>query len=175
MTAVFPVSRRARCTLALLLATAGSTQAADSIEARNAAAGLVMTHGMFVDVTLGHWCGALPAPEGPSARAAQAGWERRNAEPFLMSSLWINALGDTVTARMGDAAGVEFHDQRKAEFADAVARMQQALFADGQVTQADCARITEAVESGTFDVARNPGVADTFRRMGAELRQAGTD
>jgi len=51
-------------------------QTADTIEARNAAAGLVMTHGMCVDVTLGNWCGALPVPDGPSALPAQAG---RNA------------------------------------------------------------------------------------------------
>jgi len=176
MTTAIPVSRRARCALALLLAGAGGVlQAADTIAARNAAAGLVMTHGMFVDVTLGQWCGALPAPDGPSARAAQAGWERRNSEPFLVGSLWIHALGDTVAARMGEAAGVQFHDQRKAEFGDAVARMQQALFADAKVTQVDCARITEAVDAGTFDVANNPGVAETFRQMSAELLQRRAD
>ncbi len=176
MTTAFRVSRGARCALALLLASAGGgLQAADTLEARNAAAGLVMTHGMFVDVTLGHWCGTLPAPDGPSARAAQAGWERRNAEPFLVGSLWIKALGDTVAARMGDTAGVQFHEQRQAEFGDAVARMQQALFADGKVTRADCARITNAVDAGTFDVASNSDVSATFRRMGAELQQRRAD
>ncbi|MGO3127927.1 MAG: hypothetical protein ACTIJY_07640 [Luteimonas sp.] len=175
MTTAFPVSPGARGALALLLAATGAAQAADTIEARNAAAGLVMTHGMFVDVTLGDWCGALPAPDGPSARAAQAGWERRNAEPVLVGSLWIHALGDTVASRMGEAAGVQFHDQRKSEFTDTVARMQQALFADGKVPQIDCARITEAVDAGTFDVAQNPGVAETFRRMGAELLQRRAD
>ncbi|VXB89340.1 conserved hypothetical protein [Luteimonas sp. 9C] len=159
----------------LLAAVGGAVQATDTIEARNAAAGLVMTHGMFVDVTLGHWCGALPATDGPSARAAQAGWERRNAEPFLVGSLWIHALGNAVTTRMGDAAAVQFHDQRKAEFGDTVARMQQALFADGEVTQSDCARIIEAVDAGTFDVAHNPRVAETFRQMGAELVQRRAD
>ena len=176
MTTAPPLSRSARSALVVLLAAVGgAVQAADTIEARNAAAGLVMTHGMFVDVTLGDWCGALPAPDGPSARAAQAGWDRRNAEPLLVGSLWIHALGKAVTTRMGDAAGVQFHDQRKAEFGDAVARMQQALFANGEVTQVDCARITEAVDAGTFDVATNPGVTETFRQMGAELVQRRAD
>ncbi|MET0327182.1 MAG: hypothetical protein ABW163_00275 [Luteimonas sp.] len=171
-----PVSRSAHGAIALLLAAAsGALQATDTIETRNAAAGLVITHGMFVDATLGDRCGALPAPDGPNARAAQAGWQRRNAEPFLVGSLWIKALGDTVAARLGDAAGVQFHEQRKAEFGGAVARMQQALFAHGQVTQTDCARITDAVNAGTFDVARNPGVAETFRRMGAEHLQRRAD
>lgn len=176
MTKTSPFSHGALCALlAMVAATSSMAQASDTVEARNAAAGLVMTHGMFVEVTLGHWCGALPAPDGPRAQAAQAGWDRRNAEPFLVGSLWIRALGDTVATRLGDAAGVEFHAQRKAEFGDAVARMQQALFADGKVTQVDCARITEAVEAGTFDIANNPGVTETFRLMGAELRQPRAD
>lgn len=170
MTIALPFSRSAGGALALLLAAVGGAmQAADTIETRNAAAGLVMTHAMFVDVTLGHWCGALPAPDGPSARAAQAGWERRNAEPFLVGSLWIQALGDTVAARMGDAAGGQFHEERRAEFGNAVARMQQTLFSDGEMTQVDCARIIEAVDAGTFDVANNSRVVETFRQMGAEL------
>jgi len=176
MTTVLPASLGARCALACLLASTGGTlQASDTIEARNAAAGLALTHGMFVDVTLGQWCGALPAPEGPAARTAQAGWERRNAESVVVSSLWINALGEAVSARRGTAAGAQFHELRKAELGDAVARMQHALFVDVKVTPVDCARITDAVASGTFDVSANPGVAETFRLMGAELLQRRAD
>ncbi|KPN19808.1 hypothetical protein AO715_07540 [Xanthomonas sp. Mitacek01] len=176
MTTVFPASLGARCALACLLASVGGTlQASDTIEARNAAVGLAMTHGMFVDMTLGQWCGALPAPKGPAARTAQAGWKRRNAEPVVVSSLWINALGEAISARMGTAAGAQFHQLRKAEFGETVSRMQQALFADGKLTPVDCARITDAVASGTFDVSASPGVADTFRLMGAELLQRGAD
>ena len=65
------------------------------------------------------------ARTGLPERAAGAGRpERRNAEPFLVGSLW----SDTV-----------------------------------------------AVDACTFDVANNPGVAKTFRRMGAELQQRGAD
>jgi len=176
MTTVLPAASGARCALVCLLASVGgASQASDTIEARNAAAGLAMTHGMFVDVTLGQWCGALPAPEGPAARTAQAGWERRNAEPVVVSILWIQALGEAISARMGTAAGAQFHELRKAEFGEAVSRMQQALFADGKVTPVDCARITDAVASGTFDVSASPGVADTFRLMGAELLERRVD
>lgn len=163
-----PPFRGAHCALAFLLASARAARAADTMEARNAAAGLVMTHAMFVDITLGHRCGALPAPDGPSARAAQRGWLDRNAEPVLVSRLWIRALGDSIAARMGEDAGAQFLEQRNAEFGDAVSCMQQTVLTNGEVTQVACARITKAVDAGSFDVAHTPGVAETLRRMGAE-------
>jgi hypothetical protein len=162
-----------RVGIALVLTVMSTTvlakETAADAEARNAAAGFAITTSLTLLEALGKQCGTYEGEAGSQARAALQGWQQRNHRYLEPSLQRVLMLTDAVTAKAGEADGKAFADARKAEFTGAATTALRAMFPDGEVTAAACARIVAATGEGAYDYRQH---AEFFPTLQA-LEQAG--
>ena len=152
----------------ILMASMGAAAAAETpadTEARNAAAGFAITVSLTLLESLGKQCGTYEGEAGSQARAALQGWQQRNHRYLEPSLQRVLMLTDAVTATAGEAEGKAFAEARKVEFTGAATTALRAMFPDGEVTTAACARIATATEEGMYDYRRHAEFFPTLEVM----------
>ncbi len=158
--------------MALAMSLAGTATAAETpadTQARNAAAGFAITVSLTLLESLGKQCGTYEGEAGSQARAALQGWQQRNHRYLEPSLQRVLMLTDAVTATAGEAEGKAFADAREAEFTGAATTALRAMFPEGEVTTAACARIASATAGGAYDYRQHAEFFPTLQAM----KQAG--
>lgn len=145
--------------------TAAAAETPVETEARNAAAGFAITTSLTLLEALGKQCGTYEGEAGSQARAALQGWQQRNHRYLEPSLQRVLMLTDAVTAAGGEAQGKAFADARKAEFTGAATTALRAMFPEGEVTTAACARIAAATAGGAYDYRQHAEFFPTLQAL----------